>query len=299
MTIKVFNPAVNGPSLSLSEIQDEFGGTNPIGLDEYYRGGARVPNNNTDVPTSGPISVRNFYGATRRIAIPLNIPAGDYAYDVFNNRGSSYVAGLSDITVTVPSGVYVGALATNGYAMLVPNSFNPADTVTIVNNGVISGRGGNGGDSQFGAQSGGNPGTTAGHALWVNRPTNIQNNGIIAGGGGGGGGGSGWTPHKGPTGWGGGGGGGGGLLSGQGGQGPYPGNSGNFATGAGGAGGPGDYQGINGGPGGGWGADGVPGMATGGHNPRPGGNAGAAGFYIVGGWNVTWLSNGTRLGPAG
>jgi hypothetical protein len=297
MTIKVFNPAVNGPSLAFDEIQSEFGGTNPIGLDEYYRGGARVPNNNTDVPTSGPISVRNFYGATRRIAIPLNIASNSYNYDIFNNRGPSYVAGLSDITVTVPSGVFVGSTATDGFAMLVPNSFNPADTVTIVNNGVIQGRGGNGGDSQFGAQSGGNPGLVGGGALWVNRPTAIQNIGVIAGGGGGGGGGSGWTPHKGPTGWGGGGGGGAGFNSGTGGGGPFPGNPSDNLNG--GAGNPGDYQGIFGGAGGGRGQLGQAGLPTGGHNPRPGGAGGPAGFYITGGWNVTWLLNGTRNGPAG
>jgi len=298
MTIKVFNPATNGPSLAFDEIQSEFGGTNPIGLDEYYRGAGRVPSHVTDVPTSGPISVRNFYGTNRRVVIPLNIPAGDYAYDVFNNRGSSYVAGLSDITVTVPSGVLVGSTATDGYAMLVPNSFNPADTVTIVNNGVIQGRGGNGGESQFAAQpAGGNAGGPGGSALWVNRPTTIQNNSVIAGGGGGGGSGAGWTPDKGPPGWGGAGGGGAGFNAGSGGGGPYAASAGDSVNG--GAGNPGDFENHAGGTGGGRGAAGGVGGLTGGANPRPGGVGGAAGTYVTGGFNVTWVSNGTRLGPAG
>ena len=283
-------------ALSLADIQTEFGGSNPVGLDEYYRGGAYVTANNTSVPTSGAISVSNFYGATRRIAIPLTISSNAYNYDVYANRGGSYVAGISDVTVTVNGGILVGSTSTGAYAMLVPNSFSAGDTVTIVNNGVIQGMGGTGGDSQFAAQSGGNPGSGAGSALYVNRATTIQNNSTIAGGGGGGGGGSGWTPNKGGSGWGGGGGGGAGFNGGAGGGGAYPGSAGDSANG--GAGNPGDGQGIAGGAGGGRGADGAAGAATGGANPRPGGPGGPAGYYIVGGSNVTWSATGTRQGPA-
>ena len=51
-------------ALSLSQIQSEFGGSNPIGLNEYYRGGANVPShgNTTGIPSSGTISVNQFYG---------------------------------------------------------------------------------------------------------------------------------------------------------------------------------------------------------------------------------------------
>ena len=46
----------SGP-LSLSQIQTEFGGTNPISLSEYY--GAA-----SGIPASGTISINNFYGAS-------------------------------------------------------------------------------------------------------------------------------------------------------------------------------------------------------------------------------------------
>lgn len=286
---------VSGP-LSLLNIQGEFGGTAPIGLNEYYRGGGLVTPNNTSVPTSGTISINNFYGTTNRIPISLTIGSPTYNYDVFANRGPSYIAGISDIQVTVNPGTRVGSVSTGAYAMLVPSSFNPSDTVTIVNNGVIQGMGGDGGPSQFAAQSGGNPGAGGGNALYINRPTTIQNNSIIAGGGGGGGGGSGWTPNKGGSGWGGGGGGGAGFNGGSGGGGDYPGSPG--SADAGGAGNPGDFQGIAGGPGGGRGAPGASGGPTGGANPRPGGAGGPAGYYIVGSNFVTWTSTGTREGPA-
>ena len=53
-------------TLSLSSIQGEFGGSNPISLSEYYRNGPLVPSYpaNTGIPTSGTISINNFYGAT-------------------------------------------------------------------------------------------------------------------------------------------------------------------------------------------------------------------------------------------
>jgi len=285
----------SGP-LSLADIQTEFGGSNPISMNEYYRGGAFVTANNTGVPTSGVISVNNFYGTTRRIAIPLTISSNAYNYDVYANRGGTYVAGISDITVTVNNSILVGSTSTGTYAMSVPNSFAGGDTVTIVNNGVIQGMGGAGGDSQFAAQSGGNPGSGAGNALYINRATTIQNNSTIAGGGGGGGGGSGWTPNKGSSGWGGGGGGGAGFNGGAGGGSAFPGSAGDSTNG--GAGNPGDFQGIAGGAGGGRGANGATGGATGGANPRPGGAGGAAGYYIIGIANVTWSAFGTRQGPS-
>ena len=64
----------SGP-LSLADIQGEFGGSNPISLSEYYAGAAFVPAGTTGtygaVPSSGPISIRNFYG-TSNIVISIS-----------------------------------------------------------------------------------------------------------------------------------------------------------------------------------------------------------------------------------
>ena len=64
----------SGP-LSLADIQTEFGGGNPISLSEYYAGGGLVPPGTTGtygaVPSSGEISIRNFYGTSA--AVPLSI----------------------------------------------------------------------------------------------------------------------------------------------------------------------------------------------------------------------------------
>ena len=58
-------------ALSLSQIQSEFGGSNPINLSEYYRGGSLVPahGNTTGIPSSGQISVSQFYGKSNTAPI--------------------------------------------------------------------------------------------------------------------------------------------------------------------------------------------------------------------------------------
>ena len=49
-------------AINMSDIRTTFGGTQPDGLSEYYKGGDNVPTNatTTNVPTSGAISFSNF-----------------------------------------------------------------------------------------------------------------------------------------------------------------------------------------------------------------------------------------------
>ena len=300
--------AIPGPGvpISMTTIATEFGGVVPHSLSEYYRGGGLVPNTpgNAAIPTSGQIAMGSFYGSANRIAIGLTIAANAYNYDVYTNRSPAYVAGASDITVTVNPGVTVGSVTTPTYAMLVPSGFNPGDTITIVNNGVIQGMGGGGGTG--GPAPGGTAiaGATGGSAIYVNRPTVITNNGVVTSGGGGGGGGGGRQTNT-PTGfktppainnYGGGGGGGGAGFNGGGGGAGGTGGSGNGSAGsagtspAGGAGGP--STGGVGGAGGGRGAAG----AAGAPSTWAGAAGGATGNYIVGNPFVTWPVTGTRQG---
>ena len=62
----------SGP-LSLSDIQTEFGGSNPISLSEYYAGGGLVPAGTSGtygaVPSSGALSIQNFYGTSQFIPV--------------------------------------------------------------------------------------------------------------------------------------------------------------------------------------------------------------------------------------
>jgi hypothetical protein len=96
----------SGP-LTLAQIQSEFGGTNPIGLNEYYAGGANVPAGTTGtygaVPSSGAISIRNFYG-TSDVVISIT---DQYIQDIsggFRSATAGYrltSAGLAQVLVNI------------------------------------------------------------------------------------------------------------------------------------------------------------------------------------------------------
>jgi hypothetical protein len=51
-------------AITLNDVQTEFGGSNPIDISEYYRGGTLVPDTaaNSGIPTSGNILLSDFYG---------------------------------------------------------------------------------------------------------------------------------------------------------------------------------------------------------------------------------------------
>lgn len=260
-----------GSALSLSDIQTEFGGSNPIALSEYYAGGDNVPSGTSgdagSIPSSGAIAVSQFYGSTNRVAIALTISSTTQSYNIFSNRGGTYSAGISDVTLTVQA--IVGS--TGASAIDTGNQWTSGDTVKIINNSQIVGRGGAGGagggqNAQGGAGSAGQP------AIVLGINTTIQNNGgNIRGGGGGGGGGKGaqvTQPVKGgqliQQFAGGGGGGGQGQQGGAAGSGTGAGQAGSI-SGAGG-GGTGQSPAGNGGAGGGFGQAG-----------QGGGNSGASG----------------------
>jgi len=68
----------SGP-LSIEEIATEFDGGRPHSLSEYYRNGGRVPDSslNTNIPTTGAISVSNFYSSSKFYSETLEIPGLD------------------------------------------------------------------------------------------------------------------------------------------------------------------------------------------------------------------------------
>ena len=62
----------SGP-LDMNDIAGEFGGTTPHSLSEYYRNGGYTTSNNTSVPTSGAISIGNFYNCIGEIIILFQV----------------------------------------------------------------------------------------------------------------------------------------------------------------------------------------------------------------------------------
>ena len=272
-------------AISLGDIEGEFGGTAPTSLSEYYSAAAGVP-------ASGEISLTDFYGTSSRVAI--NITLGNTSnYNLYDNRGGTYVAGSSDITLTISGTVSATSTAT---AALRTGTFASGDTVTIINNGAVRAFGGNGGAG--GSTSAGAAGAAGGHAIDLGFATTLTNNNLIQGGGGGGGGGGSWnyseSQPKGspiPRSYGGGGGGGGSGV-GLGGAGGY-GFTGSGAAGAtggadtGGAGGGGASAAGDGGAGGNRGVAGANGAAQ----TYAGGTGGAAGKAVLPNGNTLTLTN--------
>ena len=163
----------SGNAISLSDIQTEFGGSNPISISEYYRGGSFMTDNNTGVPTSGAIDMSDFYGTSNQFEFTISTDTQEANLSTLATAAGWN--GTDPLNVTVASGVYLWSDDTAVGGLTIPSSLN--GLVTITNNGYIIGRGGN---------SGGNDG---GPAL-VNNATGVTltnaSGAYIAGGGGGG-----------------------------------------------------------------------------------------------------------------
>ena len=142
-------------------------------------------------------------------AVTLNVTTGA-ATNVTGYSAGVYIAGVTDISVVVEAGKYIYSNSANNPALTLTGGAT-GDTVTLINNGYILGKGGFGGGTYQGT------GTSAaqlapgvgGTALKLGFATTVTNNtGAFICGGGGGGGGSG--TNDGAVGGGGGAGGGGG-----------------------------------------------------------------------------------------
>lgn len=160
-------------SISLANLQSEFGGSNPISLSEYYRNGAYVTSNNTSVPTSGAISLSNFYGAVKQFT--FNITSNTQNANIRTLAVAAGWDGSAPLIANVNSGIYLWSDSTSIGGAIISGSF--AGGLTLNNYGKIIGRGGNTG------QNGGPALTVASSGVAVVNASGAY----IAGGGGGGG----------------------------------------------------------------------------------------------------------------
>jgi hypothetical protein len=308
---------------SFQDIEDEFGGSHPITLTEYY-GGA------VGIPASGTISVDDFRGKSNVFTFSITTNQTNA-----NLRTLAVAAGWNEsapVEATINSGVTIsGSVAGNSTAALTINGVWAAG-VTLVNNGIIRGRGGVGGKgANVNSGLAGSAGSTGGRALSVSSAVSIDNTlGVIqAGGGGGGGGGSAFTRDAGANnnrdakaaGGGGGGGHSSNLTAAGGAVGTgtnayyqivynaAAGGTGNINTyGNGGTGARSKANSSNsstynaiagtGGRGGNLGTSGVGGAtaSVGNVYRNSGGGGGAGGNAVNGNANITWIATGTRTG---
>ena len=307
-------------SLSINQIAQEYGGSTPHALSEYYGDGDNVldgaQGDGGAIPESGAISIGDFFGGRDRVVINLTISSNVNNYQISQQRGGTYEAGFTDIVLTNNAQVGSTAVGTAGIFTGAAPNYASGDTIKIVNAGHIRGRGGNGGAGANNAGQGVGAGQIAGDAIETTFPLTVVNNSgakLLGGGGGGGGAGRGSTVQPGqpgnpPT------------EAGGKSQGTQPGQPSNppatqFFGGGGGGGGAGNQVGSGGsggssqgqaGQAGGADSGGSGGSATGQTNPdggaggavgaaggagQQGGAAGAAGHAIESNGNQITLQN--------
>lgn len=117
-------------TITLAQVQSEFGGADPISMSEYYRNGAYVTSNNTNVPTSGTISMSNFYGGTKIVGLTWTNAAalpwtnggfcgayGNGRYVVGSNTNSYVIYSTDGSNWTLSTGLYTAWGSQTSYAV--------------------------------------------------------------------------------------------------------------------------------------------------------------------------------------
>lgn len=179
-------------SLSMSQINAEFGRGNNL---NSYRGTTWFTDaGGSGTFSSGAISMSEFYGkrpTSPRVAISYTFASHTANASLNVSAIGGYVAGQSDITITVNGGIYLYATSTGNYGLNLTGG-TTGDTITLVNNGFIIGQGGQGSSaSSYGplpAGGAGGPALNLGVGISGITINNTNGAAYIAGGGGGGGG---------------------------------------------------------------------------------------------------------------
>lgn len=118
-------------TIKWSDLQTEFGGSNPISLSEYYRGGSYVGSTNTNVPTSGQIKISDFYGASAADLVPdaldwSNISVSNTGTSPFTTTGNGNTLTITGINTSITL-----AVNTTNWSTGVSGSGTPQVTSTI------------------------------------------------------------------------------------------------------------------------------------------------------------------------
>ena len=139
---------VPSTTVSFVDIQTEFGGTNPISIDEYYNASGKFCFNIAGIPSSGQISMNNFRGKSKFISVISSVTgtnntintASDnsiYNYAYFANSGNFTIDNniICDILIVAGGGGGGGAGGGGGGAgglVYLTNRLISAGTYSIV-----------------------------------------------------------------------------------------------------------------------------------------------------------------------
>lgn len=183
---------VSGP-ISMNDIKGEFGGSAPDAIEEYYRGGGLVTENNTNIPSCGTgdclIDFEDFYGGELLLTKIVSSNVDNLVLSTLFTEAEW--SGTAPKEVIINAGVTVGSNTVSTVACRTGTTVNAqpmGGTLKLINNGNIYGAGGAGATSTTGG--------VGGNALEAEVLLTVQNNNrIYSGGGGGGKGGVGCTGY--------------------------------------------------------------------------------------------------------
>lgn len=183
------------------EIENGGNGTTQISMnDAAVRSLAGVPSGTITMPT-------DFWGKSNTFTFSISAPTSN-----LNLRSAAVAAGwggTSQVIATINSGVEISSSSTGSYALTVDGAWPGG--VSLINNGIVIGKGGSGGSGAFfstfaggrGGQRINQPSVSfspatgpGGPGLLVSSAVSITNNNTIAGGGGGGSGGAGGNAYN-------------------------------------------------------------------------------------------------------
>ena len=138
----------SSPPITSEMIRIQYGGSLPFRIQDYYRGGARVPNTaaNSAVPTSGPISLQSFLGqggsggggALTASASPAN------KTDILAEPAPAFktVTASGNVAVSGGTGSYTCTWSHVSGSTSIPtpgaNVFNPSYSASVAKNDTLS-----------------------------------------------------------------------------------------------------------------------------------------------------------------
>ena len=132
-------PIVSSGQVAFSDIQTEFGGSNPISLSEYYSGGLGP----AAVPSSGEITISDFYGTssvlftsgwlatTTSYSYPVNITTSTLDGGPLGNFSSPYGSGnvaISSIININTATITISMKATSGSVTFTDSGWSRIDS---------------------------------------------------------------------------------------------------------------------------------------------------------------------------
>jgi hypothetical protein len=126
-------------ALSLQDIANEFGGGHPIALSNYYAGGPHVPSGTSGtygpVPSSGAISIQNFYG-TRALGPFVAGSSGGSSSGASGGGAGHTINDIADVTAT--ASVVSGGPTSGSFSYLWAITSGPSSGSATLSNSTLA-----------------------------------------------------------------------------------------------------------------------------------------------------------------